>query len=511
MNSATDVAWTAGLGWAVGLVIATIMGSSCVSIDPGHCRHRDGDASCGGDTPYCNECHSSEANSGCVEEKPIDDCYFGGDAPFASDTPADTGSSTDVMNADDANDDGGGDDSMPTTDAEECSDDNACTGLTPLCVDGTCSACGDAGGDSFCEARDESLPNCSALGGCTECAADDVSSCEDESQYCDATGACGGCFEHAQCGDAGCDLVTGACLNPRLAYWLQTPLCDTEMFYGNEDEPYCDVDSVQENLDDFGSITLHLVGGTYDVSLAVNSANTLVVVADEPSILGDTGALDVSANGRVFVQGTRLTSLSGPTIACGGQGTVWVRGSEIVGGVAAGVDANTCDITIEQTLIGDNGAQGVVSINSDVVVLSTAVLNNAGGGLEVNGGSLLLSHATVANNGRSNVNCGGGPATVRNSVVMQSTGASFAGCGDMNIRKSVVDVQRLANAEAGVRHAAFSADFFVSLRGTDPHATRHAPFGSVATWEVGDPNVDIDGDALATAVGALNWAGCDLP
>lgn len=89
----------------------------CLSDDPAHCAHREGNRTCAvlGEAPYCSICASK--NYGCVEKRPGDAYYRGGNSAPGEDAgttdPATTEADTEGMAAPECADPQGGDPACP--------------------------------------------------------------------------------------------------------------------------------------------------------------------------------------------------------------------------------------------------------------------------------------------------------------------------------------------------------------------------------------------------------------
>ncbi|MBL4686556.1 MAG: hypothetical protein JKY37_18315 [Nannocystaceae bacterium] len=490
-----------GLGWLLTFGIAATAGGSCKVDDPDHCRHSLGDSACPDSAPYCDKCGTSEKDGGCVVQEPDDGCYFPGDDPFGGDSDSTVGGSGSSTG------DEGSATSTTSGPGAECTApgerDDACPPDAPYCVDGACVPCGDGGGDgdALCAAADDALPICGEFGECLACAPGDDSLCSGQTEFCDDNGACSGCFRHDQCGMAGCDLYTGECLSETLVYWVTSPTCPGgKGGFGDESSPYCNLSSIQSNIDGLPSdadvrVTVRIVGGgDIDGSLTVNGEGAALVVLGDGSQprIGADEAFRTYLGGHLYTQGVDLRGTSSPTVRCNSGAKVWLRDTDVVNNPGdVGIEALAgCEFTIERGIVGGNQDGGISGENSDFTLLSTAVINNGDtatdtGGIHLVGGSLTARHVTIVANDRSdaghNLSCADG-ATVdmRNSVVMRENGLSFGGCDLMDLRSSVIDDKPLADSIEAVKHAAFQADYFFSISASNPRLPSGTPFTDVA-------------------------------
>jgi len=249
-----------------------------------HCANNGGDAACG-QGYYCNACEiPSEpsmfdpGNSGCSVEMPAAECYFPGEESGISET-ASTGSTTegeDPTTSTTLNDLNEADTSTTSNETTEaCVSDLECDAVTPQCIEGECSPCApDRGGNEACAVLDAGLPIC-ADGSCVECTPDAEDACDGTTPLCDgATDTCVGCSDHDQCGDAACNLFTGACL----------PTVDGAVVHVRGPKP--DFMTLTAAVDSFdpmaeGTIIVHHEGVSYDEAIVVDEGRVLAFLAAE--------------------------------------------------------------------------------------------------------------------------------------------------------------------------------------------------------------------------------------
>ncbi len=511
--------WLVGALWSAGFASSALLAGSCTEIDPDHCRHRGGDEVCPGATPYCNECLASDQNAGCVAEQPDGACYFGGDNPFADDTGTTTG-----MMGTSTGDDGPAESSTggPVDCTDEGARDEACPESAPFCVGGTCATCQTAGGDGFCSGVD-GTPVCGPLGECVECSAENTAQCDGDADapFCGLDGTCSGCYQHAQCGEAGCDLYTGECLPEGLVIYVSGPPCMAAGDTGNGtmNNPYCSIQQANGALAPQTTVRIEGPGVFADAPLVASGDEVL-------AILGDGGTPEVAivqaANGaRVYTDSLRIGE-DGPSLAaCNTNGKMWFSQTDLIGNSAGvGIAASSgCEVTLERTVIAQNDGNGITATDATLNLRSVAVMANGSSsaatrGIDLDDSSMVGNHITVIENqgnaGGVNLACGGDSALeLRNSIVMGMAGDSFAACDDGTVANSAVDDDSYADDATGVVFTAFMPSFFVDPGASDPHLQAGTPFEGVAVWAPGDPRVDLDGEVLNTVPGDTNFAGCD--
>jgi hypothetical protein len=168
---------------------------------------------------------------------------------------------------------------------------------------------------------------------------------------------------------------------------------------------------------------------------------------------------------------------------------------------------------------------------------SCRIINNAGGGITVDGGGMLvlensfvggsadspalsvsdgtfeLRYATLglpAVLGGAALDCTDGSlSTVRNSLITSTHADPEVDCPNLTITGSALEMSQgdnvaLGNLVVGWFDGYLAGDFHLS--GTHP-----AAINTAATWQTGDPTIDIDGDARPDSDGAADAAGADVP
>jgi len=499
---------------------ATLIGQSCISDDPNHCEHQDGDASCEAGF-YCNNCVASDKNGGCLSIEAIDEACHSA----VSDGGTPSGSTDDATDGTDG--DTGGPATMGDTGPAVCGGD-ACPANAPYCVDGSCSSCADVGGDDYCAGEDESTPVCGATGECVQCSPDNASACGGSTAFCDPTGTCSGCFEHSQCmtddnEGPGCDIAMGTCLPETLVYYVSTPACvGAETGFGDADDPWCSLESAEAVIAGNSGVTIHFAPGDYSQTLESSNGGVAVLIGrggGVPATQSLVPRVQVSNNSRLYTSNLRLSGDGGAGLVCANGGTLWARDTEVVDSIGGyGVEAGVaCEVTIERSVIAGNENGGINTTNAEVILRSSGVLYNGGDGITAEDGSFEINHGTIIQNGISsagnNVACSAGvDLVVRNSVVMHEIEQSFGGCGGITVRNSVIDDDPFVSKDDGVTYQQYSDGYFQSPSDEDnPHVTGSAPFADVAVREAGPPYVDIDGEAYDLTLGATSWAGADQP
>ena len=504
------------LTWVLGFAGSVVVTTSCVVQDGEHCRHRNGDEACSGSTPYCNECLASNQNAGCVAQEPDAGCYFGGDSPFAAGTATDADTQPETSTTQAASDGSSG---APAECTAEGLRDGACPATAPLCSGGACVDC-ETAGDAFCSALDTGTPVCGESGDCVQCTADDTTVCmgADVNFFCGPDGACSGCFEHAQCGDSGCDLYTGECLDASV-FWVEGPPCaeGADTGDGTVEDPFCSLAKLRDALGDRS--TVHIMGsGNFDDSALVAASDGDVLV-----LLGEGGkptltVVQSAGGGRMYTQNLRLEADGASIVGCNTGGKLWLRDTDLIGNNSGFgmVATSNCEVTIERGIVARNDGGGIRTLGATLTLKSMAVMANGEemmqtSGLQLENTVARASHVTViANEGLANISCSDETELdVRNSIVMRLDGDSLSNCELATFHGVALDAEDYEDSDNRVLFVDYAASFFVEPDNEDPRLKVHDPFLDLALWAPGDPRVDIDGESLETVVGAMNYAGAD--
>ena len=496
-----------------------LLSLSCVRADPNHCANQDGDASCreDGHGQFCSAC--ADSNFGCGDEQPEDVCHVVGPSS-ASSSSSESGTS-----------ESGESSGPPPACTLEGTADPSCPETDPYCLDGACSRC-DVAAPEFCLELDAATPACHAgWGRCVECTPDDGAACHGATAWCGNAFTCVGCFEHAHCPASACDLERGECMDDDRVMHVANAVCpDTGT--GSEGAPYCSIASALGQIDagERGTVILHGGAAAYDEALVVTDdpPRTIAVIGvDDPSIVtpADAWAAEVSAGQHLYVSGVRLSSESGSGVTCtGSDARVWLDDLTVSQNVQ-GLVVNLCKARLRRVRVIDNEGDGIAVSNSGEVRIESSIIANGGTadgvstGLRVDdeASRIDVRYSTFANNvsklSGPNIYCtAGAGGTIRNSIVL---GPSL---GTMNCPWAEVFSTVHDNADplaGGDNHEVevFDEAWWVGVGAADFHVTGAGAqvFGGRATWQLGDPLLDFDGDRRPAHPGVTNFAGADEP
>lgn len=497
------------LGGAIGGLMG-LLAAGCADItpidNPNHCANRRGDTSCeewfpDGSVPFCVVDTCELALRGCVAERPSDECYskcgdkrvLAEDPTCEDDTAAgssssgsdDTPETTDAMTGTGTTT---GDTGVPTCESnDDCTDEAA-----PFCGDaGTCVACTEvASGDEACAGKFPDTPVCGE-GICVQCDADQSSACTGTTPVCDTeANACIGCTAHDQCSASACNFAEGNCLDEANVWHVDG---DGEQDYETITEALGQVPAGGE-----GTIIVH-AAATYEEALDITDRTVAIFGADgeaPPSWRSTSGdpTLTVSTGATVFLEGLRMSENPSAEGLRVDAGTTWVDRSAIVNNNDGGIVLqNAATLTLRNSFVtGGNDTPIALSSQSGTAEIFYSTLVSSGFDTPralscAPTDSVTVRNSILVTEGGSvgeEVNCAG--AQLSNSATEETVGAFpdgdaeswFVGLGQGNLR--------LQNEGLTV-------------------------FEDIATWELGDPPVDIDGDPRPTTDGTPDYAGADVP
>jgi hypothetical protein len=477
-----------------------------------HCSNNDGDEFCRREhpdysLPYCSFDCEPDVFDGCVEAEPEPSCYSacGGRLPLTEDptcepepppegtTGTGTGTETDPTLGETESSDSGESTTgpMPCQGNDDCTEDGA-----PFCepTSGECVACdGTTDPDGACAALDPAAPLCVG-GACVQCTATNPAACTGETPICDdASNTCVPCTAHDQCGEAACNLFTGACLP-----------ADAVVHVGGATPDFPSLTMAVASFDPMTEGTIVVHAGDYNESVPVDGGRVLAFLAAEigagvepPRWIRSSGntpqitvtdatvlmdGMQVSGNVSTMVPGLRIDA-----------GRAWLDRSRVIANLGGGVLAeNSAEIRLRNCFVG-----GDVSDRQ---------------AFEVNGATASVLYTTLgAGFGSATALVCDGTATVdiRNALLVARTDADELQCSRATIEFSAAEASLGGtNTTLGTMQTSWFADY----GGGDFHlATAPATIGNAAEWTMGDPLTDIDAEPRPALDGAPDAAGADVP
>ncbi len=414
--------------------------------------------------------------------------------------------------------------------------DDACDAGTPFCVSGKCVDCAGANGDSSCEAVDAASPVCSD-GACVECSADNALACSGTTPVCDdASSACVGCTEHAQCGDVACNFSEGSCFSGDNVIWVNKAAEDCMVGDGTMAAPFCTVGEAFLKVAEEENIvmpwTVRVAPGTYiEIEHLTPSTSTIALIADGGTVtlrstLDGAAGLATGDASTLYLQGITLSLAQTSGLKCSAS-SVFITDTRLSNNSQHGVEALDCDTFHVRSLITQNQKGGVASygagitrIENSFITANGNIVSEFGGVRSAQANELEIVDTTlIGNDGdqAASIQCidaNGG--TIRNSVVIGRTNNPSVDCMGAMVSYSLVDggdMQGEANMMAtGSDVKSWFEDagggIFRVLAMVDE---MESPIAGVAMWVAGDPSTDYDGDPRMASEGSMEFPGADVP
>jgi len=491
---------------AAGLWSASGCLSTVINFD--HCNNNGGNEHCAelfpnGSRQYCERgegsCVSNQSINGCVSVQPNDACYSPCghrstllDSGECLEQMSSTGATSNTMGGDTASTSTSGS-ATDTMEPMECMDPADCSDArAPFCnPEGVCVGCNALmDGDGACAEINPENPLC--VGGeCVACTESVPDACEGIAPVCDdPSHTCVACSDHAQCGDAGCNYFTGACLPASEIVHVGGPVPDFATLTG----------AIASFADgDEGTIIVH-EGGAYSEAVTVGGGRVLAILANDDELPtwiftgGDSPQLTI-ADGTVLLEGIQMSSNSSsmtPAILVDG-GQAWVDRGRIVANLGGGILAQaSAELVLRNTFVGgDVNDQVALQLDDASAELVYSTLGS-GFGTAV---PLVCIAASVVE--------------IRNSLLISRGAEDEVQCGPAVITDSAAEMDLgRSNTALGNMDVLWFDDFSTG----DFHLDTASPMAiaTAAQWREGDPLIDIDGDPRPAIDGMPDAAGADL-
>jgi hypothetical protein len=389
--------------------------------------------------------------------------------------------------------------SSSTTGPMPCVSDEECTNAgAPFC--GTAGECGTCDGtddpDAACAGVDPAAPVC--VGGtCVQCTTVAPEACTGMTPVCDdATNTCVPCNAHDQCGEAACNLYTGACL-PADAVVHVGPgqgflnLTDAIASFAAGDE---------------GTIIVHEPMASYDESVTVDGGRVLALLAAADAAAppgwvrtaGGAPQLAVTMGSTVLIDGLRMSGNANDVALSLDSSRAWVDRSRIVQNTGGGIVAqNAAELVLRNCFVGDgtNAADALTIDGASANVTYTTL----GSGFDNFGDVFpLLCTAPIV-------------VTIRNSILVSFDNApGEISCSTAEVTNTASEtlIPGTGNVGLGDIEATWFTDVLVGNFHLD---SPPAVIGTTARWAIDDPPTDIDGDPRPAVDGSPDHAGADVP
>jgi hypothetical protein len=387
---------------------------------------------------------------------------------------------------------------MTTGEPQSCESDQDCDdGARPFCspVLQECVSCsGMPQPHEACESANPAFPACSE-GACVECTAGVTTLCTGNTPVCDeATNTCARCTDHAQCGEAACNLFTGACVD------------GPTVTVGPAGADYTTLGGAVSAVTASGGGTIVVAQGIYDEAITINEGTVVAFLAndgDRPEWQRTSGVaapqLRVTSGATVLVDGFDLrlnTAFVQPAVRAD-NGSLWLDRTIIAQNAGVPLSAeSTMNVVVRNGFIAGTVDIAAVSVTSASVRFEYTTV----------GGGLGDSRAVVCDPG-SNV-------TVSDSILVTRGGLPEVSCVTLSATHTVSNTALPMPGEGNVTVGATVTAWFTGYNTGDFHLTPGAGvpiFMGIAEWNEGDPRVDIDGQPRSGVDGLAEHAGADHP
>jgi hypothetical protein len=445
----------------------------------------------------------------------------------------------------------GGCSDLGAGDMTACASSADCaTVADPIC-DATSHECRICETSTECAAKGGSGPLCSSSGQCVQCLG--AMDCLSANQACDTTtGACVACTSNAACASGLCNAGTGACASPTSLVYVNAAGASCAgggTGQGTLGDPYC---ALQKGLDQGAALSKTVVvfagsygavsiapasGASYTVSAVGIGAPVIMPTSAAPALsltLGGGAGVNISLDG-FTIEGA--TGATGYGVLCQGTSSTGLTKLKLVRSTVANnaqtaVSATTCDVTLDQDVIGPaNAAGGLALLTSDFTLQNLLVVGNgtggtsgsAVGGISITGTSSRANvvNNTVVNNSMktnalaaSGVGCGTGGTFINNVIVGNSGGTlqlDTTNCAPSYSSFATAGTNASHNQDlttCGADAASIENAIFASPSGSDfhPKAGGAVPCTLVGLGTAaGAPAYDLDGSARPSvpAIGCL--------
>jgi len=313
--------------------------------------------------------------------------------------------------------------------------------------------------------------------------------CSGMTPICDeASNTCVGCEEHDECGDAACNLFSGACL----------PADSVERVgVGQEHATLTEaMATVGEGAQ--ATIVVYEPMADYNEAVTVDGGRVVAFLANDGDaprwVLTGGGAPQLTImEGTVLMEGMQMSgnaSATDPGLLVNG-GQAWVDRGRIVTNLGGGIVAQGGgELVLRNSFVGGSAP------DVDAIALNDSTLDmlytTAGGGSILGGQARALFCEGVSS------------AEVRNSILVSADPMPEVECSGATLTNSATEVETGPLDAVGWFVGYASGDFSLTMAGADI-------FRDIAQWQEGDPSTDIDGEPRPNIDGTSDFAGADVP
>lgn len=322
--------------------------------------------------------------------------------------------------------------SATVTPMVECDATHPCAASAPIC-DAMTKKCGACTMDAQCDALDKTKPRC-LKGVCAQCTPGSKIDCAMDATkaLCDAAGFCRGCKSGSECTDGVC-YDDGRCAPPDDFIYVNADTCMMRMPDGSAGAPLCEVaDAIPLVMANKRVVKIAGSLFAYVKTVAIPGKDVILsgpgrdaMTTARFQVIG-ASAITIDPNSKVVIDGLTISGAGNDGITCSSNSKLTVLRSKLDGNHQAGLNAGSCDVTIDQSWFETNrygalrfgpGAKYVVTnsflINNGVSAPAVTIDPTAMG---------TFAFDTVANNYGPSfgaIDCGMGatPKVIERSIV----------------------------------------------------------------------------------------------
>lgn len=266
----------------------------------------------------------------------------------------------------------------------ECDETHPCGASMPIC-DLVKKKCGPCAGDDACAALDPAKPRCLS-GRCVQCSPSNKIDCAKNpaTAICDAAGFCRGCRSNAECADGLC-YDDGKCATTDDFVYVNADACMNNPPDGSAKAPFCEVVDALPKIGMNGKRVVKIEGAAFAyVKPVVISIPEVILkgpgrkanMTARFQVLG-TSAIRVEPNSKVVIDGLTISGAGDDGITCASNSRLIVRDSKLDGNHQAGINAGSCEVTIDASWFETN-RYGALRFgpSSKYVATNNFIINN---------------------------------------------------------------------------------------------------------------------------------------
>jgi hypothetical protein len=341
-----------------------------------------------------------------------------------------------------------------------------CPNQMPICEGGSCRACSSSADNAECANHNNSTPYCNpATGACVQCS--QSTECSGTTPICGSDGICRPCQTHAECPSGIClfdGASAGECADVALVAYVDNKgsvsTCNANGMVHDGNSPFtafCDIPSGVSSPKPFVLVTGHGNTGAAYSSFSISGSTTKTIVgpglgSSNPALIFDVTVdqVAVTASGGNTISlvldgleiGDRSLSNGHNGVSCttsgGSMAKIAIRRSTIQRAGLFGITSTSCDITVDQSIVGPSNNSGGLYLKTSDFTLQNSVVQKNGSATSTFGGvqittlgpafrgniinvDVLNNACENQNNRYSGIDCAMGTVSVLNTAVLGNT------------------------------------------------------------------------------------------